>query len=313
MLNLTIEDPDILAKICHALSTPLRLQIIRLLDNEVLSCLELSKRLGYPMSTISTNVKILEEAGLVISHLLPAKNGSKKMCSLVYGEARITLAHHPVLPESPAKYEVDVPIGNYMDFEVAPSCGLVVDALDPATFDIPNVFLSQERIKAQLLWFRKGYVEYKIPLGKTNYQPKSISFEMELCSEAPGFNNKWKSDITMWINGIEIGTWTSPADFGDRRGKFTPEFWTMGNTQYGLLTNWCVTEDGTTLNGETLSDIRLSGLDLFHKDFVTMRIGVKDTAANVGGLNIFGEKFGDYPQAIKLCIYYKETENQQGK
>ena len=65
MLQLSIDDPTAFVKICHALSTPLRVNIIRRLDNRVLSCLELSKELGYPLSTISSNVKILEEAGLL--------------------------------------------------------------------------------------------------------------------------------------------------------------------------------------------------------------------------------------------------------
>ena len=41
---------------------------------------------------------------------------------------------------------------------------------------------------------------------------------MELSSEVPGTNANWPSDITLWVNEIEIGTWTSPGDFGDKRG-----------------------------------------------------------------------------------------------
>jgi predicted transcriptional regulator len=35
-----------------------------------------------------------------------------------------------------------------------------------------------------------------------------------------------------------------------------------------------------------------------------MRIGIKDTAKNIGGLNLFGEKFGDHPQNIQMRLDY---------
>lgn len=305
MLQLSIKDPLILAKICHALSTEMRLSIIALLENQTMSCLELSNELGYPMSTISANVKILEEAGLIITELLPAKHGSKKLCSLVYIDVSIDLGSIAVLPKNTKHYEIFVPIGNYMSYQVAPSCGFVTDTMKPEWFDNSNYFMDPSRINAQLLWFRKGYVEYQIPVNHSlSKEPESISFELEICSEAPGFNNKWKSDITMWINNIEIGTWTSPADFGDRRGYLTPEFWEIGATQYGILTKWSVNEEYTTVNNEPVSSIKIQELALNDKSYVTMRIGVKDTSEHVGGINIFGENFGDYAQNIKMNIHY---------
>jgi predicted transcriptional regulator len=35
-----------------------------------------------------------------------------------------------------------------------------------------------------------------------------------------------------------------------------------------------------------------------------VRVGVKENAANVGGINIFGREFGNYPQDILLRIDY---------
>lgn len=310
MLHVSVEEPTTLIKVCHALSTPLRVNIIKQLDCRVLSCLELSKILGYPLSTISSNIKILEESGLVICEHLPAKNGSKKLCSLVYTNVDLELGKNETFYETVSRYEVSIPIGNYMDFDIVPTCGFVIDRYDEPSFDNVESFYSTDRILAELLWFRKGYVEYRVPLRHNGMQtPKSIAFELEICSEAPGFNNTWKSDITMWINGVEIGTWTCPADFGDRRGHLTPEYWTMGNTQYGVLTNWSVTEKDTTLNSEYLSDVKLADLHLLDKDYVSMRIGVKDTSKYVGGINIFGHKFGDYPQNIKMYVYYKAPDN----
>lgn len=305
MLQLTTHDSASLSRICHALSTPLRVDIIHQLDMETLSCLELSKRLGYPLSTISSNVRILEDAGIVICELLPAKNGSKKMCSLVYREVLIKLGQPNLAYESLARYEAAIPVGNYMNFEVYPSCGFITDNVDPRQFDTPAHFCDPRRVDAQLIWFRKGFLEYRIPLPhRPLLVPKSLTFTLELCSECPGFNNRWRSDITMWINGVEIGTWTSPADFGDRRGRFTPAWWEMGYTQYGLLTSWCVDGDGASLNDQPLSKVTLSHLGLGGNS-LTMRVGMKENCKNVGGVNIFGEQFGDYPQNISMILLYR--------
>ena len=45
---------------------------------------------------------------------------------------------------------------------------------------------------------------------------------MELSSEVPGTNADWPSDISIWVNDVKVGTWTSPGDYGDKRGRFTP-------------------------------------------------------------------------------------------
>jgi predicted transcriptional regulator len=46
----------------------------------------------------------------------------------------------------------------------------------------------------------------------------SLHLSLEICSEAPLHHENWPSDITVWLNGVEIGAWTSPGDFGDVRG-----------------------------------------------------------------------------------------------
>ncbi len=50
----------------------------------------------------------------------------------------------------------------------------------------------------------------------------AVEFSMELSSEVPGTTADWPSDITIAVNGLDIGMWTSPGDFGDQRGVFTP-------------------------------------------------------------------------------------------
>jgi predicted transcriptional regulator len=305
MLKLNTNDPKALQTICHALSTELRIHIISLLQSGSLSCLELSKILDYPLSTISANVKILEDAGLIVTELLPAKNGSKKICSLVYLEIGIQLAKVQTMSENMHFYEKEIAIGNYMDFSVLPTCGFVTMGGEVLEMDNPFIFLDKKRMDASLIWFRKGYLEYKIPLDiALDKEFNSIEFTMEICSEAPGYNHRWKSDITMWINEQEIGTFTSPADYGGRRGHYTPTHWSIESTQYGILTSWRVDKRNATVNGDEISKITVDQLYLRDSKYVTMRVGIKDLARNIGGINIFGQNFGDYNQDIKMKISF---------
>lgn len=163
------------------------------------------------------------------------------------------------------------------------------------------------RLNAQLIWFAKGYLEYRFP----NSHPKgvtldSLQFSMEICSEAPTHADDWPSDITLWVNGVEIGTWTSPADFGVIRGTFTPSWWSDWSTQYGLLKLWRIARNGSFVDGNRISDVTLDDLKLSRNDYISMRIGNKDGAKHVGGLNLFGRGFGNYPQDILMRINYAE-------
>ena len=107
--------------------------------------------------------------------------------------------------------------------------------------DDPITFYEPRRYEAQLVWFAQGYVEYKFPYRSRNSRsPDHLHLSLELCSEAVPHHKEWPSDIFVEMNGIEIGTWTSPADFGGEPGRYTPTWWKEHNTQYGLLKTWRV-------------------------------------------------------------------------
>jgi predicted transcriptional regulator len=199
-----------------------------------------------------------------------------------------------------------MPVGLYTDFEVHPPCGLCSRDEIIGFLDVPDTFLNPKRAVASLIWFERGFVEYKFPNNlKGNVVLEQLEISMELSSEVPGTNPDWPSDITLWINGIEVGTWTSPGDFGDVRGKLTPAWWKLAGSQYGLLKNWRVTETGTFIDGTQVSHITLADLDIRSHTSVKVRIGIKDNAVNVGGLNIFGSGFGNYDQDIVMKMYTK--------
>jgi predicted transcriptional regulator len=202
--------------------------------------------------------------------------------------------------------EVMMPIGLYTDFEVSPPCGMCSQEEIIGFLDAQETFFSPKRAVASLLWFERGFVEYKFPNNlNTNAQLERLEVSMELSSEAPGTNKDWPSDITLWINGIEIGTWVSPGDFGDIRGKLTPSWWKLAGSQYGLLKQWGVTENGSFIDGIQVSDVNLEDLDIHSHSSVKVRIGIKKDTANIGGVNIFGKGFGNYDQDIVMKMFLK--------
>ena len=126
---------------------------------------------------------------------------------------------------------------------------------------------------------------------------------MEISSEFPFSNDVWPSDITFSLNGIELGTWTSPGDFGDTRGKLNPEYWPDNLNQYGLLKTIRITDHGTYMDGDVLSPVTLEEID-DSLDIWDIRIEVKEDSENIGGVTLFGKSFGNHEQDIVVKTYY---------
>lgn len=62
---------------------------------------------------------------------------------------------------------------------------------------------------------------------------------------------------------------------------------------------------GAFVDGKRVSSVVLENLGVGNSSSITIRIGVKADAAHVGGLNIFGSRFGNYPQDIMLRLRYQ--------
>lgn len=286
-----------------ALANETRMAMLEYLGERVVPLTQIAQDLDLPASTAAMHVSILERAGLVHTELQPASRGLQKVLSRTYDELVIELprgTHH-----SRERIEISMPIGAYTRIEVTPTCGLATATGLVGYLDDPNAFYEPERISAQLLWFRSGFVEYvfpdRIPPG---VRVTSAQLTAEISSEAPLHDLDWPSDITVAINDVAIGTWTCPADFGGSRGRLTPRWWEDANSQFGVLKRWHVTEQGTVLDGLPLSGTTIADLDLRPRQPVRVRIGVAMDAANVGGLNLFGRRFGHYPQDLVLRLEY---------
>lgn len=279
------------------------MKILKLLSTGPHNVNELAEKLGVPFSTTAVNVKKLEEYQLITTELVPGR-GTQKINTKNYDRIVIDLFDEQIDRDKNV-ITIDMPIGEYVDCQAEPSCGLVGLSDYIGIQDDPRSFYEPGRREAELLYFRVGYVEYRYP-NRIPYGAKAteIEFSMEICSEAPYHKLDWPSDITMWINDVEIGTWTSPGDFGGQRGFNTPEWWQIYFTQYGLLKQWKVNQDGCFLDGVKISEVTLQDLNLNDKPYISMRIGVKKDTVNVGGLNLFGQQFGNYSQGIIMSLRY---------
>ncbi|WP_308636418.1 ArsR/SmtB family transcription factor [Paenibacillus silvisoli] len=306
MLELSINKPEEMAKVAHALSSQTRLSIIKLLlKHHKLNVIEIADLLQIPVSTAATNIKVLEDAGLILTELLPASRGAMKVCRRNFDDVHMILNPDARYQSPNQSYFIEMPIGHFNDFEVHPTCGMANASGMIVPEDVPSSFYHPECKTAEIIWFRQGWIEYRFPkVLPVNAIIKAVEFKMELCSEAPHYNNNWPSDITVWINGVEVGTWTSPGDFGDHRGKNNPSWWNDYSTQYGMLKSFRVDDERSTLDNERVSSVVLGDLKLRDSSFISLKIGVKATAVHKGGVNLFGRGFGDHDQAITMNVQF---------
>lgn len=289
-------------EVSKALANKHRMAILRLLSERPHNVNELAERLGLPFSTTAVNVKKLEDVDLITTELLPGR-GTQKINTKKYDQIIIDIAPQES-KEAEETIIYDMPIGQYTDCSVEPSCGLVGESDYINGHDDPRAFYEPGREEAQLIFFKTGYLEYRFP-NRLPYGEKAdqIKFSAEVCSEAPLFKLDWPSDITVWINGHEVATWTSPSDFGGERGFLTPKWWMRNHTQYGLLKNWRVTKDGCFLDEALVnSECTVDTLKLAESPYISFKIGVKKDAINAGGMNLFGHKFGNYRQGIVMRL-----------
>ncbi len=236
--ELSLDKPEALYRYAHALASPVRIRIMQALMERSMNVGELAQVLDIPMSTTALAVKTLEEAGLITTESQPGARGSVKLCSRRLDTMSIRLN-----PEDRTEGNVltmSVPLGGYSIAEgIKKTCGLCSAQHILGEMDNPAQFYSADRYDAQLIWFRQGALEYRVAFAQMHaldaIRIEWIEISFEACSEAPNWRKDWPSDITVSINGHELGTWCCPGDFGGRQGRFTPEWWLPSSTQYGLL------------------------------------------------------------------------------
>ncbi|NGZ74361.1 ArsR/SmtB family transcription factor [Saccharibacillus alkalitolerans] len=286
----------------EALASEVRIKIIQLLSKNKMNIKELAEELKISSPIVIKHIKKLEDAGIIKTEKVPGKSGLQKLSILKVDHIEINFPKK--IFHSFDSYETSVPVGHYTDFDLKPTCGLASDKDFIGPVDEPKYFMDPKRMDAEILWFTQGFVQYNVAnFLKKEEKLQQFEISMELSSEFPFSNDVWPSDITFTLNGIELGTWTSPGDFADTRGKLTPDWWPHNLNQYGLLKTIRITGHGTYVDGDPMSDVSIADLDT-SCDRWTLRIEVKEDAKNVGGATIFGKKFGNHNQDILFKMYY---------
>lgn len=306
--NILTIDPLDKLEVLRGLSSPIRIKILRLLhSNGPMNVNEISKTLKLPQSTIATNVQILEDSELIRTETIKASKGQQKICSVRYDEVFIRLDGVSA-EQQDRMIEVAMPLGLYTSYQVSAPCGLCSTEGIIGLLDVPDLFLDPSRMQTALLWFGRGYVEYKFPNNAkiANAEIEAIEFTLEISSEVPGTNADWPSDISLWVNDVMVGTWTSPGDFGDKRGIHTPRWWKLEGSQYGKLTAWRISDKGCFVDGVKVSRVNLKQLDLGAHHSIRLKIGIDEKAKRPGGVNIFGRGFGNYDQDIVMRLYLRD-------
>ncbi len=283
-----------------ALASVPRMHIIEQLGKGPKNVKELAETLHLSSAIVVQHLNKLEEGGIIRSEKTSWNGLVQRRCSLLMERLDIVLPHVSEAQEH--CHHVSIPIGQFTDSLIEPTCGLATADHVIGCFDDPRCFLDPERVNAGILWFGKGHVTYRIPnYLPRNRSPVALEISMEIGSEAPGVNQDWPSDIHFHFNGKSLGYWTCPGDFADRRGRLTPPWWSSGVGQYGMLKIIRITNDGGWIDGTPLP-VTLSDLDIRRKEW-EFRISVPDDAKHVGGATLYGKTFGNHFSDLEFKLY----------
>ena len=286
----------------EALDSEVRLGILdELLQKGELNLAYFAKHFNVSNGAITAHIKKLHAAGLIDISTSSGIRGTQKICSLAADKIVIDLLPRPT--EEGRVESVHIDVGQYVDYEVRPTCGLATDEHIVGRFDDPACFSYPERFRAGILWFASGYVEYLVPnYIEAGEKLRELQFSMELASEAPGYAAYYPSDISFSVNGKDLGIYRSKGEYNDRAGTVSPAWWYGNLGQYGRKVVLTVSEDGTFLGGIKTSETRISELGLRSGEQIRFRIAVPKEAEHCGGVTIFGKGFGDYDEGI-VCNF----------
>ena len=301
MLHITSLDEGL--EIFKALGSDIRIQILNILLKENnMSMNQLASRLNITGGALTGHIKKLEECGIITTTAESQGHGNQKLCSLHIDKILIDV-EQPI--DYSNVYNASLKVGQYSNHSISPTCGLANTETVIGELDDARYFDHPDRYSAEILWLTKGYVEYAVPnFIPPNQDITQISVSFEISSYSPGCDSNWPSDISFYINNTLIGKWTSPGDFGDIRGIFTPDWWPINMNQYGMLKLLVINKHGTYMDGLKISDVSTPQLQLDSTSTIKFKLGVDDDSEHVGGMTLFGKNFGNYGQDINVSINY---------
>lgn len=85
--NFLVIDPEEGVEVLHGLASPIRVRILKLLHTAgPMNGNDIAQRLDLPQSTVSTNIQVLEAAGLIRTETQKARKGNQKICHSTFDE-----------------------------------------------------------------------------------------------------------------------------------------------------------------------------------------------------------------------------------
>ena len=160
--RLKIDDEEALDQIVQALNASVRRKIMCLLRSSCYSIAELAKLLKLPISTVCFHLNILRKAGFVSVTVKKNTRGNAKLIARQIDRLSIDF-----LPEDyenrQHQFSQEIPLGSFFDAHVEAGCGMANEKEIIVSDDLPGAFFSPERYDAQIIWFSKGYLEYRVP------------------------------------------------------------------------------------------------------------------------------------------------------
>lgn len=304
---LNLKDTEHTAKICKALSSQTRLEILRYITTASLTISQLAEVFMLPMSSMCLHIKILKDAGLIETYPKPGLHGTQKLCAIVTSKVTLDIFAHFDLENETSSAYVEMPVGHFSNCDVTAPCGLAGTDFYLTEEDSPYGFYSAERFKAGLLWFTNGNLEYKFSNEALLKNPlKQIELSFEICAEAPGYSMDWPSDIDLELNHKHVTTIHLKGDYGGRRGICNPTWWNDANSQYGDFFVLQITHAGCFIDQNKVSDETISSLELTKGYYFSFAFKCNNTTSSYtgGGMNLFGRHFGDYDQGIVMKVDY---------
>ena len=111
--NFLIVDPEDGIDILKAFASPARVRVLKLLHtNGPMNVNETAQALKLPQSSVSSNIQVLEDAGLIRTETQRARKGNQKICHTLFDEF-LVMFKDDLKPTGAKTIEVAMPLGLY--------------------------------------------------------------------------------------------------------------------------------------------------------------------------------------------------------
>src|SRR5258708_8763006 len=131
-----------------ALGSETRLAILAYLGNHTVNVNDIAVALQIAPSSATTHIQILEKADLIRTKVIPATHGLQKLCARTYDDIHIRIENTE--KNTNDSFSITMPVGQFYDFEVHPTCGLASSTSLIGLLYHPPSFYVPDHVHAQL-------------------------------------------------------------------------------------------------------------------------------------------------------------------